>query len=242
MNKNLLILTLSMIAILCTVDITIAGEISEKDHHMKIHHLHMMMNNGILLATEGSTLMMLSRMQMSPGTDEMTATHGREMMSNSKELIDRTMIAIVKELHSRKVLADSLLHYSEIIDTSDILKQMDMKDILSPDLMKMSHLHSLLNHALEMAAEGSNLAILGHMRKSGEAMDTYSIEQGNQMMQNAKLLLSAVMKGRAMQDLNENGITPEKNNTMKQIHAFADSAGKVIDLLIKMPNMNDALK
>ena len=81
----------------------------------------------------------------------------------------------------------------EMIKAVSILEKMSMEGIKSPDLMKMSHLHTVLNHALEMAAEGSNLSILGHMSKTGEMMDAYSIEQGNQMMKNAKLLLSATM-------------------------------------------------
>jgi hypothetical protein len=34
--------------------------------HMKMHHLHMLMNHGVGMATEGATLVMIAGMKMTP--------------------------------------------------------------------------------------------------------------------------------------------------------------------------------
>ena len=187
---------------------------------------------------------MLSKMKMLQSVDDMTAHHGSEMMKEAKPLIERTMSGpVIMELHSKKYINDPLLHYTEklgkaMIDVVDILDTMNMKGFESADTMKMRHLHTMLNHALEMAAEGSNLAILGHMSKTGEVMDTYSINQGNQMMKNARSLLTATMGSKTMKELHAAGVTTEKDSMMREFHAFAEAAMNVIDMLIKMPGMD----
>jgi hypothetical protein len=238
------IIIMSMVLMVGTNNMASADKISKKNAQMKMHHLHMIMNKGILLATEGSNLIMLSRMKMLPGVDDMTAHHGSEMMKEAKPLINRTMSGpVIMELHSKQYINDPLLHYTEklgkaMIDAVDILDTMCMKGIESADSMKMSHLHNLLNHALEMAAEGSNLAILGHMSKTGKVMDEYSIKQGNQMMKNARSILSATMGSQTMMDLHASGTTVERDPMMRQFHSFAEAAMNVIDMLIKMPAMD----
>jgi hypothetical protein len=211
---------------------------------MKMHHLHMMMNKGILLATEGSNLMMLSKMKRLPSIDDMAQRHGREMMKESKPLIQRTMSGpTIMELHNKKFINDPLMHYTKklaeaMIEAIERLNEISMEDMSSQYIIKMSHLHTLLNHALEMAAEGSNLSILGHMGKTGDAMDTYSINQGNKMMVNAKLLLPTVVEGKSMKEVYESDSSPEALHMMKKFHHFADAAMKVVDMLIEMPPMD----
>lgn len=239
------IIVATMLALFGSVHIAGAKDISKQDAQAKMHHLHAMMNKGILLATEGSNLIMLSKMKMLPDVDDMTAHHGSEMMNEAKPLINRTMSGpVFMELHTSKYVKDNqLLHYTEklaktILDTIDVLEKMSMESTKSADYMKMSHLHTMLNHALEMAAEGSNLVILGHMNKTGKVMDTYSINKGNQMMRNAKQLLSATMGSAAMKDLHASGVTAETDSMMREFHAFAESAMSIIDMLIKMPGMD----
>jgi len=238
------IIVIGMLALFGPAHTALADDISKQDAQMKMHHLHMLMNKGILLATEGSNLIMLSKMKMLQGVDDMTAHHGSEMMKEANPLIQRTMSGpVIMELHSKKYINDPLLHYTEklgkaMIDTVNILDAMNMRGFESADAMKMSHLHTLLNHALEMAAEGSNLSILGHMSKTGEVMDTYSITQGNLMMKNARSLLTAIMESRPMKDLHAAGVTEESNSMMREFHDFAEAALNVTDMLIRMPAMD----
>ena len=56
--KFMLVTTLVIFGAVNTAD---ADKISKKYAQMKMHHLHMIMNKGVLLATEGSNLMMLSK-------------------------------------------------------------------------------------------------------------------------------------------------------------------------------------
>ncbi|UCH45002.1 MAG: hypothetical protein JSV11_12000 [Nitrospiraceae bacterium] len=241
---NCVTLTLFSFLVLCVAGTAGAAEMSKEDAHMKMHHLHVMMNKGVLLATEGSNLLMLSKTDMLPSVDDMMDRHGSEMISQSRPLIQRTMSApVIMELHSKKYINDPLLHYTEqlgvaMIEAVDSLEKMIMSSSTSADAKKMSHLQTLLNHALEMAAEGSNLAILGQMGKTGKVMDTYSIKLGNQMMINAKMLLSSTLQGKTMQDLHASGSPPASDQMMRNVHSFAEAALKVIDMLITMPPMH----
>jgi hypothetical protein len=239
---NWLKATLISLLMVYSVGTVGAAEMTKEYAQMKMHHLHMMMNKGILLATEGSNLMMLSKMKKLPSIDNMAEHHGREMVKESKPLIQRTMSGpTIMELHNKKFINDPLMRYTKklaeaMIESIERLDEISMEDMSSQYVIKLSHLHTLLNHALEMAAEGSNLSILGHMGKTGETMDTHSINQGNKMMVNAKLLLSTVVEGKAMKEVYESDSSPEAVDMMKKFHHFADAAMKVVDMLIDMPH------
>lgn len=221
-----------------------ADVLERSDAVMKMHHLHIMMNKGIILATEGSNLVMLAEMNMLPSVDEITLHHGHQMIKESKPLIHRTLSGpVIMDVHKKGYINDPLLHYTDslgkaILDLIEILETMDMGMAVKPDLMKMNHLHTMLNHALEMAAEGSNLCILGQMGKTGKVMDTFSIQQGMKMMENARSLVEQVMQGKTMQELHQSGVTPQTDTTMKDIHRMAEASSIVIDKLLKMPRMD----
>ncbi|HAM53008.1 MAG TPA: hypothetical protein DCP92_20775 [Nitrospiraceae bacterium] len=100
--------------------------------------------------------------------------------------------------------------------------------------MTMHHLHILINHALSMAAEGSNLVMLGQMGMADDA-DKFSIEHGKTMLKDAHALLDEVFGGKAMMELHEKGIKMS-NSMMAETHKLGEAAAKVIDLLEKMPS------
>lgn len=237
------IILVATLLIFGTANMANAGKISKKNAQMKMHHLHVMMNKGVLLATQGSNLIMLSKLKMLPSVDGTMAHHGEEMMMQSKPLIQLTMSGpVIMELHNKQYINDPLLHYTEklselMIEAIESLEKLNMLSSNSAELMKLRHLQTLMNHALEMAAEGSNLAILGHMSRTGEVMDRQAMEQGSQMMINAKSLVSATLEGEAMKELYAAGVTEDADRMMRQIHSVADSAMKVIDMLIEMPNL-----
>ncbi len=119
-----------------------------------------------------------------------------------------------------------------ITAVADLLEKMSMESPMSEDMMAMHHMHVMINHALEMAAQGSNMVMLGQMGMSKD-VDKYSIEHGKMMLSDARALLTEVMTGKAMTGMHEKGVTGG-NAMMADTHKIGDAAKKVIDLLDKM--------
>ena len=97
----------------------------------------------------------------------------------------------------------------------------------------MHHMHIMVNHAVEMAAEGSNLIMIGQMGMAG-SIDEVSINHGKMMINHAKSLLKEVVSGETMQSLHEHGASPDASDEMKYLHQLAHSAEDYIEMLGKM--------
>ncbi len=207
--------------------------------NMDMHHMHIMMDHGLSMVTEGSNLVMLADMKMVPSLDELTLEHGRHMIADGKELIEHTMKGEeMKSLHTAGHANDPLMKYTHelgnaMIEYVNSVGDMSMKGEMSGDMMAMHHMHILINHAVDMAAEGSNLIMLGQMGMA-TGVDKGSIEHGKMMISDADKLLNEVMKGKAMQEMHEKGIKMN-NDMMAYTHKVGGAAKKVIDLLSNMP-------
>jgi hypothetical protein len=99
--------------------------------------------------------------------------------------------------------------------------------------MSMHHQHIMLNHALGMALEGSNLLMLGQMGMV-KGVDEVSIEHGKMMMKNAESLFNEVMSGGSMMKMHDMGKTPGDDTAMASTHKLAEAQMKVMNLLKKM--------
>src|SRR5664279_4956224 len=66
-------------------------KMSHGDAAMHLHHMHSMMNHGLIMALQGSNLVMLSEMKMAPGVDEITLTHGKKMITEGKSMLQEML-------------------------------------------------------------------------------------------------------------------------------------------------------
>ncbi len=209
---------------------------------MKMHHLHSMMNHGLIMVAEGSNMIMTSYMKMAPGVDAIGHEHGHEMMEKGKAMINRSLSG--PEMMSMMKTGESMSPHmkkthdlgEEMVKAYDILVKMNKNDNIPEDMMAMHHQHGLINHAMAMAAEGSNITMLGEMGMAGN-VDTFSIDHGKMMLQDAKSLITKVMGGDAMMDMHASGKSPKTDATMKETHSLGEVALKIIDLLENMPAM-----
>jgi hypothetical protein len=115
----------------------------------------------------------------------------------------------------------------------DILSKMDMGDSKSQSMMDMHHMHILLVHALQMAAEGGNMVMLGRMGMAGD-VDDYSVKHGAAMLESARAAVAEVMDGEAMKKMHGAG-TSMDDPMMKTTHRLAEVTLKIISLLSDMP-------
>jgi len=110
----------------------------------------------------------------------------------------------------------------------------EMKHEYTGHSMAMHHQHMMLNHALKMALEGSNLVMLGQMGMA-KGVDEVSIDHGKTMMKHARSLYNEIMSGEAMMKMHGEGKSPKDDPAMAYTHELAGAMLKVMDLLDKMP-------
>ena len=99
--------------------------------------------------------------------------------------------------------------------------------------MSMHHQHIMINHALGMALEGSNLVMLGQMGMA-KGVDKVSVDHGKMMIKNGRSLWNEVMSGKTMTGMHSGGTSPADNPMMKFTHEFDSAQLKVIDILKEM--------
>jgi hypothetical protein len=104
--------------------------------------------------------------------------------------------------------------------------------------MSMHHQHTMLNHALKMALEGSNLIMLGQMGMA-EGVDAISVDHGKTMVKHARSLYNDVMTGKTMMNMHGEGKSPDKDTAMTYTHKLASAQLKVIDMLKMMPTVTE---
>jgi hypothetical protein len=216
-------------------------EMKHKGHDafMHMHHFHMLMNHGMSMMVEGSNMAMLAQMKMAPGVDEKMLHHGHHMMKEGKELIIHALNGPEMTVMMKKHAKDPLMDYTHqlgesMLKVADILEKMSMEDMSAPDMMSMHHMHMMVNHALQMAADGANMVMLGEMGMAG-AIDKMTVEHGKDMLKDAKPMVADMMGGKEMMDMHAKGMTME-NPMMAMSHQHGEAAMKVIDLLSKMPS------
>jgi hypothetical protein len=209
------------------------------DASMGMHHFHMLMNHGIAMVTEGSNMAMLAEMKMASGVDKKTLEHGQHMIKEGKDLITRALngpeMAAMMKQHAKDPLMDYTHQLGEaMLKLTDILQKMTMEDMSSPDMMSMHHMHMMINHAVQMAADGANLVMLGQMGMATD-IDKLTIDHGKTMLKDAKSMIGNMMEGKEMKEMHAKGTTPEQSPMMGMSHKQAEVATKIIDLLSKMP-------
>ena len=210
-----------------------------KSADMDMHHMHIMMSHGLEMVTEGSNMVMLGEMKMAPSLDQLTLEHGRHMITGGKKLIEHSMSGHeMKSLHKAGHGDDPLMKYTHemghaMMEYANIIDNMNMEGDMSGDMMTMHHMHILINHAVDMAAEGSNMVMLGRMGMAN-GIDKESAEHGKMMLSDAGKLLTEVMEGKAMTEMHEKGIRMD-NAMMAETHKMGAAAKKIIDLLSDMP-------
>jgi hypothetical protein len=219
-----------------------AGFAGKQGHGMAMHHQHLMLNHSLGMTLEGSNLIMLGEMGMAGGIDKVSVDHGKMMMKNGKDLWNELMSGeTMMKMHSAGTTpeADPMMKYTHQLAEA----QLKVIDLLSKMTsmsseghgMAMHHQHIMLNHALKMALEGSNIIMLGQMGMA-KGIDAVSIEHGKHMMKNAESLFNDIMSGEPMMEMHGKGTTPEKDSAMAYTHKLAEAQLKVMKLIKMMPS------
>jgi len=209
-------------------------------HGMSMHHQHEMINHSLGMALQGSNLVMLGQMEMVPGLDKLTVDHGKKMLGNARTMINDTMSGDpMMKMHAEGTSPadDPMMKYTHQLGEA-ALKVMDILDKhagMKAHSMEGHHQHMILNHALKMAIEGSDMIMTGQMGMA-PGVDDHSVTHGKNMMKEARTLWNEVMSGDEMMKMHGTGMSPDKHKGMAFTHELAEAQLKVMDLLEKMPS------
>ncbi|OIO60101.1 MAG: hypothetical protein COX57_08015 [Alphaproteobacteria bacterium CG_4_10_14_0_2_um_filter_63_37] len=102
--------------------------------------------------------------------------------------------------------------------------------------MVMHHMHVMILHASEMAAEGGNLLMLGDMGMA-PGVDEQTRHHGAMMLDGAEKVLNEVIDSPTMAAMHKAGMSPEQSKEMAYVHDLAQSVRRTIALIRAMPKV-----
>jgi hypothetical protein len=145
-------------------------------HTMRMHHLHMLINHALQMSTQGGDMLLLG-----------SSKHGLAMLDKAEKLLHRAMsgpeMAAMYKQGQAKTVAMKMTH--DLADsTSELINQMRnlSKQAENRDSLQMLH------HAVEVAATGSSLIMLGQQGMAGD-IDLVMVNHGQTMLGEASGLL-----------------------------------------------------
>ena len=207
-------------------------------HGMTMHHQHITLNHALGMALEGSNLVMLGQMGMSPGIDEESVNHGKMMIKNGREMWNEVMSGeTMKQMHGagKSPSDDPQMKFTHELAEAQlkVIEFLSKHSDMTGHTMAVHHQHLMLNHALKMALEGSNLVMIGQMGMA-PGIDEKDIDHGKMMIKNGRDLYDKIMSGETMTKMHKEGKTPMDDAGMKFTHELAEAELKVISLLESM--------
>ena len=237
--KRMLIFGLMFIMPMFMALDTTFGMDMEAGHDMSSHHQHMMLNHSLSMILDGYNLVMMADMGMAKGVDESAVQHGNMMIKSGTDMFTETMSGeTMMGMHheGKDPMKDPAMAYTHKLAEAQLI----VMDLLGkmPKMgagteMTGHHQHIMLNHALQMALEGSNSFMLGQMGMA-KGIDEVSVEHGRMMLKNARTLFNEIMSGGEMNKMHMEGTTPEKNEEMNYTHKLAEAQLQVITILDEM--------
>jgi len=165
---------------------------------MHLHHMHTLMDHSLDMVLEASNLLMVSRMHGSDPLAQISGEHGRKMMAEGKETLREVLSGKeMKAAHEQGRWNEPLMGYTHelgaaLLAVVDDLEKMDAGNVAEHQRQMV------LNHALQMAAQGSNLVMLAKM-KMGGAFDQRTEAHGCTMISDARALWGKATAGTGAQ-------------------------------------------
>lgn len=204
----------------------------------RIHQVNRLVGRAMGMVTEGANLVLVASMNLAPPIDKSTAAQGMKMIQNGKDLVNvalagEGMTAMEKkEMESNAMMETAESLGKSILKYIDIVENMKMNGTVE-NKVKLHQVHLRINNALNMAAEGANLVMLGDL-KLAEVLDKYTVEHGRMMLRDARTALSGMPDSEAMKELKLAYQGSTDNHTMITTDELLNTALKIVDTLNKM--------
>jgi len=203
-----------------------------KGADMAMHHMHIVMNHGMAMVAEGTNMVMTAQMSMNSETDAVDFRYGEKLIDNGKSSIQKMLSSqTMKKLHLSEHEHDALMLYTHklgdamqtVIQLSEAMAKATNRG--KDDMMILSRIRLMLNRALKLSVEGSNMVMFGQMDMV-RGTDRPAIKHGRGMMSLAHALWRDAVHVQAMKTLHVRGV----ENTQR----YASAVKKVMDMLDEM--------
>ena len=124
----------AMLAVVDDADLMAASGMSFQDR-IEICHIRIALNHAVEMGAEGANLRMLGKMNMAPGIDAYSITHGRQMSSEARTLWEEVMGGkAMKTLHAAATTPEASVQLSQIrkmaTDSNNLLILLGKMDIV----------------------------------------------------------------------------------------------------------------
>jgi len=165
----------------------------------QMHHLHMLINHALQMAAQGADMQLLGKAE------------GEKLLNKSAELLDRAMTGMeMASLHRQGWAGSPLMFMThELADMAkEMIALMRQLSTETPDKDSVR----MFNHAIEVAAMGSSLIMLGQQGMAGN-IDLVMVNHGQSMLGEASGLLHEISAS----------------------DAYAQAAIKIVQMLIGIP-------
>ena len=227
-------------AIVLVLLVSLPGTIlAEVDKNKDFHAIHMMLNNGLNMILDGSSLIMMSEMDIDINFAKDPQAHGSLMIATGRNLIDRAIKGpVMVDMHVQKVGLGPMMEATHELGKL-ILKTAYTQEAMQPirahsDIAKKLHiLHLEANHALMMACQGSNMFMIGQGDRSNDLI-RYSFEQGREMMLTARNILHDLLASPQLKELENSKLSSEDAKLLAFTKDHLHNSLDIANLLIRM--------
>jgi len=208
-----------------------------KGANMAMHHLHIVMNHGMAMATEGVSMVITAQASVGSEIDSVALRHGEQMVNKGKSSIQNILKSqTMRKLHLSEHEGDALMLYTHKLGVAmqafiQLSRAMVKTSDRDKDALILSQIRLMLTRALKLSVEGSSLVMFGQMDMV-RGTDKTAIKHGRSMMALAHALWRDAAQGKAMETLHPHGA--DTNASMKYTHRYASAAKKVMDMLDDM--------
>ena len=215
---------------------------AEYDKNKDYHSTHMMINHGLNMIADGSSIIISTTMDIKTTITQEPVDYGKEMIALGKSFVERALKGphmVEKHVQKKDVESDMMLATHKLGQL--ILQAEYSPGVLEPGLLQNSEIaHNLLvilleaNNALMMSSQGSNMVMTGQADWSEKYLDRFFIDQGRNMLEKAREVIFDLLNGEVMKNLAKKELLPAEKElyeyTKKQLLNSLD----ISNLLIQM--------
>ncbi|MFC1827795.1 hypothetical protein ACFLZQ_07705 [Thermodesulfobacteriota bacterium] len=202
---------------------------AEYDKNKDYHSSHIMINYGLNMIADGSSIIMATEMDMKTTITQEPVDYGNEMIALGKSFVEMALKGphmVEKHVQKKDVESDMMLATQKLGQL--ILQAEYSPGILEPDLLKNSETAQNLffiqletNNALMMSAQGSNMIMTGQADWSEKYLNRFFIDQGKNMIGRAREVIFGLLHGDVMKNIAKKGLRPAEKElyeyTRKQL-------------------------
>ena len=189
---------------------------AEYDKNKDYHSSQMLINYGLNMIADGSSIIMATEMDMKTTITQEPVDYGNEMIALGKSFVEMALKGphmVEKHVQKKDVENDMMLVTQKLGQL--ILQAEYSPRILEPNLLKNSEItHNLLviqleaNNALMMSAQGSNMVMTGQADWSEKYLSRFFIDQGRKMIGEAREVIFDLIHGEVMKKLAKEKLLP----------------------------------